>query len=71
MQPLKTFNQIYLLGRNTRAELPILLNSFQSWDMQKKTRSLDGVEKNLLCFYDMQLSQSHEKYFNRLPQTES
>lgn len=27
--PLKIFNQIYLLGRDTEAELPILLERFQ------------------------------------------
>lgn len=46
MQPLKTFNQIYLLGRNTRAELTRLLRVFKS-DICKETKSLHGVEKTV------------------------
>lgn len=73
MQPHKTFNQIYLLGRNTRAKLSILVNSFQGWDLWKKKpkQVARWCGKKVLCFYDTQLSQSHEEYFNRLLQTKS
>lgn len=56
--PLKTFNQTYLLGRDTEAELPIYYSRDFKSEICKQTRSPDGVKKQLLYFYDMQLSWS-------------